>query len=112
MGCAVNGPGEARRADIGIAGGNGEGLIFRKGEIIRKVNEEDLVEELIKEVNQITNAEIVNKNQHMIKNNNEQSGGNLMKQYILSLNCGSSSLKFNLFEKRKEHNFYHPISVE
>ncbi|HHT66150.1 MAG: flavodoxin-dependent (E)-4-hydroxy-3-methylbut-2-enyl-diphosphate synthase [Caldicoprobacterales bacterium] len=53
MGCAVNGPGEARRADIGIAGGNGEGLIFRKGEIIRKVNEEDLVEELIKEVNQI-----------------------------------------------------------
>ena len=44
MGCAVNGPGEARRADIGIAGGNGEGLIFKKGEIIRKVREEDLVE--------------------------------------------------------------------
>ncbi|HHY82142.1 MAG TPA: flavodoxin-dependent (E)-4-hydroxy-3-methylbut-2-enyl-diphosphate synthase [Clostridiales bacterium] len=50
MGCAVNGPGEARRADIGIAGGNGEGLIFRKGEIIRKVPEEKLVEELIKEI--------------------------------------------------------------
>ncbi|HCS74419.1 MAG TPA: 4-hydroxy-3-methylbut-2-en-1-yl diphosphate synthase, partial [Clostridiales bacterium] len=53
MGCAVNGPGEARRADIGIAGGNGEGLIFKKGEIIRKVKEEDLVEELIKEVQEI-----------------------------------------------------------
>lgn len=53
MGCAVNGPGEARRADIGIAGGNGEGLIFRKGEILRKVKEEDLVEELIMEVNRI-----------------------------------------------------------
>jgi (E)-4-hydroxy-3-methylbut-2-enyl-diphosphate synthase len=50
MGCAVNGPGEAREADIGIAGGNGEGLIFRKGEIIRKVKEENLVEELMKEI--------------------------------------------------------------
>ena len=48
MGCVVNGPGEAREADIGIAGGKGEGLIFRKGEIIKKVKEEDLVEELIK----------------------------------------------------------------
>lgn len=53
MGCAVNGPGEARRADIGIAGGNGEGLIFRKGEIIRKVKEEDLVDELIKEIEKL-----------------------------------------------------------
>lgn len=62
MGCAVNGPGEARRADIGIAGGNGEGLIFRKGEIIRKVKEEDLVEELIREVNYILkNQQKVNK---------------------------------------------------
>lgn len=51
MGCAVNGPGEARDADIGIAGGNGEGLIFKKGIIIRRVKEEDLIEELIKEVN-------------------------------------------------------------
>lgn len=50
MGCAVNGPGEARRADIGIAGGNGEGLIFRRGQIVRKVKEEDLVEELMKEI--------------------------------------------------------------
>lgn len=50
MGCAVNGPGEAREADIGIAGGNGVGLIFKKGQILRKVKEEDLVEELLKEI--------------------------------------------------------------
>ncbi len=50
MGCAVNGPGEAREADIGIAGGDGCGLIFKKGEIIRKVQEEDLLTELIKEI--------------------------------------------------------------
>jgi len=50
MGCVVNGPGEARRADIGIAGGNGEGLIFKKGEIIRKVPEDKLVDELLKEI--------------------------------------------------------------
>lgn len=53
MGCVVNGPGEARGADVGIAGGNGEGLIFRKGEIIRKVPEADLVEELFKEIDAI-----------------------------------------------------------
>lgn len=50
MGCPVNGPGEAREADIGIAGGNGEGLIFKKGKIIRKAKEEDLLNELIKEM--------------------------------------------------------------
>lgn len=50
MGCAVNGPGEAREADLGVAGGNGEGLIFRKGEIVRKVPEERIVEELLKEM--------------------------------------------------------------
>lgn len=50
MGCPVNGPGEAREADLGIAGGNGEGLIFKKGKIIRKVKEEDLLNELIKEM--------------------------------------------------------------
>jgi len=50
MGCAVNGPGEAREADIGIAGGNGEGLIFKHGTIIKKVKEEELVQELIKEI--------------------------------------------------------------
>ena len=53
MGCVVNGPGEARGADVGIAGGNGEGLIFRKGEIIRKVPEADLVEELFREIDAI-----------------------------------------------------------
>ncbi len=50
MGCVVNGPGEAREADIGIAGGNGEGIIFKKGEILRKVPEERLFEELKKEI--------------------------------------------------------------
>ena len=53
MGCVVNGPGEARGADVGIAGGNGEGLIFRKGEILRKVAEENLVDELFKEIDKI-----------------------------------------------------------
>ncbi len=50
MGCPVNGPGEAKEADIGIAGGNGEGLIFIKGKIIKKVKEEELLEELVKEI--------------------------------------------------------------
>jgi len=50
MGCAVNGPGEAREADIGIAGGDGCALLFKKGEIIRKVPEEDIVDELMKEI--------------------------------------------------------------
>ena len=53
LGCAVNGPGEAREADIGIAGARGEGLLFRHGEIIRKVPEETMVEELKKEVDKI-----------------------------------------------------------
>lgn len=53
MGCAVNGPGEAKRADIGIAGGKGEGIIFRKGEIIKKVKEEDLVGELLLEIEKL-----------------------------------------------------------
>lgn len=55
MGCAVNGPGEAREADVGIAGGNGEGIIFRKGEIIRKVPENMILEELKKEIKNIVN---------------------------------------------------------
>ena len=53
MGCAVNGPGEAREADIGIAGGDGCGLIFKKGEILRKVPEDKLLDELIKEIDNI-----------------------------------------------------------
>ena len=53
MGCVVNGPGEARTADVGIAGGKGEGLVFRKGEIVRKVPEGQLVEELFKEIDAV-----------------------------------------------------------
>ena len=53
MGCVVNGPGEAREADIGLAGGRGEGLLFRKGEILRKVPEEKLVDELMKEIEKL-----------------------------------------------------------
>ena len=50
MGCVVNGPGEAREADIGIAGGKGEALLFKKGEIIRKIDENNLIDELIDEI--------------------------------------------------------------
>jgi len=50
MGCAVNGPGEAKDADFGIAAGTGEGLIFKKGKIIKKVREEELIDELINEI--------------------------------------------------------------
>lgn len=53
MGCPVNGPGEAKEADIGIAGGQGEGLIFKKGKIIKKVDENLLIDELIKEINNL-----------------------------------------------------------
>lgn len=53
MGCAVNGPGEAREADIGVAGGDGVGLIFKKGEIIKKVPENELLSELKKELDVI-----------------------------------------------------------
>ena len=48
MGCAVNGPGEAREADFGVACGKGEGLLFQKGEIVKKVKEEDIVDELMR----------------------------------------------------------------
>jgi len=48
MGCAVNGPGEAREADYGIAGGKGSGMIFKKGEIVKKVKEEDMIDSLLK----------------------------------------------------------------
>lgn len=53
MGCAVNGPGEAREADIGIAGGDGVGLIFKKGQIIRKVPEDQLLDCLMQEIDQM-----------------------------------------------------------
>lgn len=56
LGCAVNGPGEAREADIGIAGGNGKGMLFKKGKIIRTVPEEIMVDELKKEVDSLAAA--------------------------------------------------------
>lgn len=53
MGCIVNGPGEAREADIGIAGGKGEGIIFKKGKVIKKCKEDELIVELMKEIEQL-----------------------------------------------------------
>ncbi len=53
MGCPVNGPGEAREADIGIAGGNGLGIIFKKGKVIKKVKEELLLDELLNEIHDL-----------------------------------------------------------
>lgn len=53
MGCAVNGPGEAKEADIGVAGGDGYGLIFKHGEILKKVPENEIVEELLKETDNL-----------------------------------------------------------
>ena len=50
MGCVVNGPGEAKEADIGVAGGDGCGMLFKHGEILRKVKEDEIVEELLKEI--------------------------------------------------------------
>jgi (E)-4-hydroxy-3-methylbut-2-enyl-diphosphate synthase len=61
MGCAVNGPGEAKEADIGIAGGDGKGILFKKGKVIRKIDQAYLVDELIKEIDAMTlNAEEIN----------------------------------------------------
>lgn len=53
MGCVVNGPGEAREADIGIAGGKGEAIIFKKGEIIKKIKENEIIDELMKEIEKL-----------------------------------------------------------
>jgi (E)-4-hydroxy-3-methylbut-2-enyl-diphosphate synthase len=60
MGCVVNGPGEAREADIGIAGGKGEGLIFKKGEIIKKVPEGEILKELFNEIDKIESERKMN----------------------------------------------------
>ncbi len=57
MGCAVNGPGEAKEADFGIAGGDGEGLLFSKGQILRKVPEEDLLQALLEEIDHYEDGE-------------------------------------------------------
>lgn len=53
MGCVVNGPGEAKEADIGVAGGKGEGLLFKKGEVVKKVKEEEIIPELRKMLEEI-----------------------------------------------------------
>ena len=53
MGCVVNGPGEASAADIGVAGGKGEGMIFRKGKILYKVLQEKLVDALMEEIQKL-----------------------------------------------------------
>ena len=58
MGCVVNGPGEAKEADIGIACGKGEGLIFKRGEILYKVKEEELADKLIEEIEKMTGEKI------------------------------------------------------
>jgi len=58
MGCVVNGPGEAREADVGIAGGKGEGLLFRHGEIVRKIPESELANALVEEVEKMAGDEL------------------------------------------------------
>ena len=53
MGCVVNGPGEASAADVGIAGGDGEGLLFAKGKILRKLPQDKLVDALMEEIDKL-----------------------------------------------------------
>jgi (E)-4-hydroxy-3-methylbut-2-enyl-diphosphate synthase len=57
MGCVVNGPGEAKEADVGIAGGDGFGILFKKGKVIKKIPQAQLVEELLKAVDELENQE-------------------------------------------------------
>jgi (E)-4-hydroxy-3-methylbut-2-enyl-diphosphate synthase len=54
MGCVVNGPGEAKEADIGIAGGKGAGVLFKKGKVVRKLKEQNFVSVLLKEIEEMT----------------------------------------------------------
>jgi len=54
MGCVVNGPGEAGEADIGIAGGKGAGMLFKKGEVVRKLREDEFVSVLLEEIRLMT----------------------------------------------------------
>lgn len=54
MGCVVNGPGEAKEADIGIAGGDGKGILFKKGKVVRKINQDELVDQLLDEIDKMT----------------------------------------------------------
>jgi (E)-4-hydroxy-3-methylbut-2-enyl-diphosphate synthase len=57
MGCVVNGPGEAREADIGIAGGRGKGILFRKGKVVKKVPPKEMVAALLAEVDRFEAAQ-------------------------------------------------------
>jgi (E)-4-hydroxy-3-methylbut-2-enyl-diphosphate synthase len=59
MGCVVNGPGEAREADVGIAGGRGKGILFKKGELVEKIPQADLIERLLIEVEKMTGEKIL-----------------------------------------------------
>ncbi len=56
MGCVVNGPGEAREADVGIAGGKGKGLLFRKGKVVRSIAEDELLDSLMREIRELTRS--------------------------------------------------------
>ena len=58
MGCVVNGPGEAQEADIGIAGGKGSGMLFKKGKIVRKIREDEFVPVLLEEIRLMTGEEL------------------------------------------------------
>ena len=62
MGCVVNGPGEAKAADVGIAGGDGKGILIKKGKIIKTVNEEDLEQALLDEIEEMTGEKISTEN--------------------------------------------------
>ena len=56
MGCVVNGPGEAAEADIGIAGGRGTGMLFKKGVVVRKIREEEFIPVLLEEIQEMTDT--------------------------------------------------------
>lgn len=92
MGCRVNGPGEAREADIGIAGGDGRGVIFKHGEIVKSVDEKDLVDELIKEIENLRWAMFdFDKFSSILGIENEEVNLN-----IVDINFDEESLKLNV----------------
>ena len=83
LGCVVNGPGEAREADIGIAAGNGKGMIFRNGEMVRRVPEAEIVDALMEEL-----ARWESENQHRLPKAAERrasAGGNCRSSRVKRL---------------------------
>jgi (E)-4-hydroxy-3-methylbut-2-enyl-diphosphate synthase len=58
MGCVVNGPGEAKEADVGVAGGRGQGILFKKGEIVAKIPEAELMSRLLEEISSMIDEDI------------------------------------------------------